>query len=324
MSPDRLAPPEQEPLVFVGEWLAQLKARFEHRPCYMTKHIFRVATWKSYESRRREIEEWVTSFTEPTRAKLIKRLRSSENHDHTYHELVIGMLLRDADLSISYEETVGGLTPDCYVRWPDGHPAMMVEVVSVDPPPDLVARQRAVSELTARLDELPIGVALGISITRSCLTPDSAAISRFVQSVKQWLTDVAPPVGAERNIDGVGVVVFAYDSGYKHAATSGLLPLYWVDGLALAETLSAKAKKYRDVAESQSLPLVVGLVTDSGSGHDVRTVSAVLNGDRVPETAADTTADEILSARHVCRKDALFPRRPDLSAVLYAWRGGDA
>jgi hypothetical protein len=324
MRGDVLTPATAAPLVFTEEWLAPLHRRFSGKHPYQTSYVYGLATRSDAAARRNEIETLVAQLPQRDRGMLIPKLRSNENHHETYHELVLGALLAQARFSASYEELIGGLTPDWVVRDDGGRLLMVVEVLTANQSESQADLQRAVSEILARLQEIPFGLALGIRTKASDPPTDQCDLKQIELGVRKWLAAGSPPVGASICVGGVTLVAIAQDLGWTGVQCIGPATAFRVDCVGLAKKISNKVKKYSSAVSALRLPLVVAVIADAATGHDVETVDNVLNGHPTYECRFDKVSGENLGTHFVGRNDALFQLTPGLSAVFSAWRVGDA
>jgi hypothetical protein len=308
------------PLVFSEEWLAHLRKRFAGKHDYQTTYVYRLATHPDAAPRRRGIEAWVAALSDGDQRKVIPRLRSNENHHQTYHELAVGALLVEAGLSVRYEEgLVGSIAPDWAVRNDGGQLLMVVEVLTVNPPGNQIGWQRAIDEIFARLVEVPVGFALGVDVDDPDVVPDQQQLKLIESRVRQWLTTSLPPVGSTLRVQGATLIALAHNPDWKGVQVAGPARAFRVDYDGLAQKLSAKVRKYGDAASGLHIPLVLAVITDSATGHDVQTIDHVLNGRPSYECLFDKPSGDILGTRFVRREDALFDVTPKLSAVFSAW-----
>jgi len=320
MQDSRLAPTAAAPLVFTEEWLAPLRKRFSGKHAYQTTYIYRVATFSSTASRRRDIEGWIAILPDGDRSKLIPRLRSNENHYQTYHELVVGALLTKAGLMVKYEEELGGgITPDWLIRDGDGQLLMVVEVLTVNPSGDQVGWQRAIDEIFARLDEVPAGLALEVHVDDPDLVPNQQHLKMIETAVRGWLATGLPPLGSSLGVRGATLTVIAHCPDWAGIQVAGPARAFIVDYAGLAQKLSEKVRRYGDAVSDLHVPLIVCVVVDSATGHDVQSVDHVLFGHPTYECLFDKTTGDIHGSHFVGRKDALFDVTPKLSAVFSAW-----
>lgn len=319
--PDNHPTPEAvAPLVFTEEWLSQLRNQFAGRHAYQTTYIYRVATFSKTSSQRREIEACVAGLSQGDQDKLIPRLRSSENHYQTYHELVVGALLIEAGLTVKYEEELdGGVSPDWVVRRSDGQLLMAVEVLTVNPSGDQAGWQRAIDEIFARLDKVPAGLALQVHVDDPDQVPDQQHIKLIEIEVRKWLSNGLPPVGSSIGVRGATLTVRAQCSDWTGIQVVGPSRAFIVDYDGLAQKLSAKVRRHGDAASGLHIPLVLAVITDAATQHDVQTIDHVLNGRPSYECLFDKSSGDILGTRFVRREDALFDVTPRLSAVFSAW-----
>jgi hypothetical protein len=315
-------PEAKEPLVFTDEWLAQLRAQFVGKHAYQTTYIYRVATFRKTALRRREIEAWIARLDRAEQDKLIPRLRSSENHYQTYHELAVGALLTEAGLTARYEEELdSGVSPDWIVRRSDGSLLMAVEVLSVNPSEDQADWQRAIDEIFARLDQMPAGLAVGAHVDDPDRLPDQQHIKLIETEVRRWLANGLPALGSSIAIGDVILTVLAQSPDWNGIQVAGPARAFIVDYAGLARKVSHKVHRYGGATSELHIPLVVAVIADSGTGHDAQTIDQVLFGLPKHECLFDRNSGEILGSRYVGRENALFVDKPKLSAVFSAWPG---
>ena len=113
--------------VFTAQWVKDLRSHSETFPIHRRPPAYFIATDAELRPTREEIEQWVQDLPPHSQKILIPRLQSSENFRQTYHELVVGGLLKERGLRIEYERDIDGKTPDWYVSTNDGAQSLIVD-----------------------------------------------------------------------------------------------------------------------------------------------------------------------------------------------------
>ena len=181
--------------VFTDDWLQKLHKKYDRLKPHQRPDLYYIATDKQYQALRQEIETYVATL--PSARKLISDLRSPIHFQHTYHELIVGNALLQRGYQPEYDKQIDTLTPDWYVPANAHIPAFLIEVVTTDVSRTRVALQRQVEDLLVRLEAVPVGVVLGITLNDLTVALNPQRVKDMVRQVRTWLSQ-KPSVGAQR------------------------------------------------------------------------------------------------------------------------------
>jgi len=307
--------------VFSEEWVQKIRRRYERLPDYQRPLIYLVATSDKFQTVRDEVEQWVGELPDDEQFKVIPRLRSSRRFTQTYHELVVGNILREFGYQAEYEKALNGLTPDWYVHPSSKRtPAFIVEVLDVNVSDTTNSEQRQIRALLGRLRSIPVGVVLGIELYRAKVTLDQKRNKMIAARIQQWLTDDVPPVGAQLSIDGIVFKIIHRDISYPSVRALATAGMFWVNPKALRDSLETKVHRYKDLATQASIPLVIGVVADPQTGLDADDLWDVLFGQEVYEVTFEESTGAIVEGRPIRKANGLFRKAsPALSATIWLW-----
>jgi len=305
--------------VFTDEWVAQLKERYGTRPAYQKPRNYFLAVEDYNQGIRLRIEEWVAALPAPVHHNLIQRLRSPKNFIHTYHELVVGDLLRRKGFDLEYEKEKDGLTPDWFVRAKGGIPAFVLEVFTSDLSLNRSSEQKQIRQLRSRLEEIPVGVALHVRSERLNVSVDDRRCKDISDRVRRWLMENEPSEGAQLELDEFTFHVARVNKQYPNVQPIGPSTAFAVNRESLRKNLHAKIKKYRKVVKDRALPLVIGVIADFGTGLTLDDLETELQGRIVDNIITDSTG--MVVGREINKMDdGLFTMEPFLSAVVWVER----
>lgn len=119
------------PIVFTDSWISESRKRYEkHKNIYRPLVYFAATSNDSiFKSVRDHIEIVVALLPLKQQRVLVQRLRSKDNFQTTYNEVIVGYLLSRMGFQIEYEKEIDGRTPDWYLNDNDGN-VFVVEVIS--------------------------------------------------------------------------------------------------------------------------------------------------------------------------------------------------
>lgn len=307
-------------LVFTDEWKQKVIDRYKHLKDHNKPDIYFVAVSEQNEQLRLEIEESVAALPPSAQKGVVTRLRSPSNFTHTYHELVVGRLLRQLGYAVEYEVNVGGRTPDWYVNARGEIPAFVLEVFTANVSDERAAEMRAVKTLWGWLREIPItGVAIYVEITERKITCDDKRGKRIARAVRQWLKNT-PPIGSRLDFDEFTFEVIYYNPSYTSLQIAGPGSGFMVNKEPVRINFREKIRKYRRILADKNLPLVVGVVADFMTGVRFDSFLEVMYGSEAINYAHNEATGEVRGARLARMTDGLFHREPALSAAVWVER----
>jgi hypothetical protein len=293
-------------LVFTEIWLQELAQRYrDHKP-HTKPFVYFVATEDKFCLMREQIEKWVVGLPEHLQNNVIGKLQAEENFRQTYHELVIGSLLRDLGLQTEYEKNFGELTPDWYVSPSDGSQAFIVEVLTENISASETSENKHIVDLQYRLMQIPLDVVLRIAFDRTLtkvkLNPQRA--KKITREVNRWLEGGNSRVESELALDEFTFEVVVRDKGFSTLQFGDFGGGLCGDPTALRVNIKKKVHTYKTVAATNNIPLVVAVVADLKTNYGYLEMKRILFG--------KSFGQDLLS-------DGLFAKKPLLTGAIRAW-----
>jgi hypothetical protein len=302
--------------VFTNDWICKLRAHCNSRPEYEWPLVYSVATADQYGAQRAEIEQWIAHLPKASQDKLIPKLQS-EQFVETYHELVVWNILRERGFSPEYEKQLNQLTPDWYV--PAGHrtPAFVVEVFTANPSDAARARRQHIEDLHCRIAAISFGAAVGFDPSEAqCeFTPQNN--KRIAAALRDWFECSDPPVGAEKDLEGMTFRIDERKPSYRTVQLHYPLEAAFVDQGLLSRKIEAKVDRYKSVAVAGGLPFVVAIIPDFFTGLGLWALLSVLYGVHTMNEVLGKSPREISECPPAEPREGLFWRARALSVA--AW-----
>ncbi len=268
--------------VFSSDYVARIEAAYNRMPEHLRPLLYEVVCAPHNAELRAEIEEYVAELHPDDAPRYIERLR--ESHDqgpafqNTYHELVMGHLLREQGFLPRYDQTIlingKPRTPDWEVPETPRSPRFLCDVFTVNPEQQRARRDADVRDLTSRIGVIPLGVAL--MMDRDSSTPyDPQQNAATARHVERWLrTGVSE--GSTFAAGGFTFVVIAISERFTRVQFIAPVTSFWGDDEPLTRTIEEKVSKYRDAG----LPIVVAVFADFLTAVGVEEVQRAISGDR--------------------------------------------
>lgn len=248
---------------------------------------------------------------------MVTRLRSPSNFTHTYHELVVGRLLRQLGYTVEYEIDIGGLTPDWYVHAKGEIPPFVLEVFTANVSDKRAVELRAVRTLWGWLREIPVaGAVIYVEITQGEIMCDDKRGKKIARSVRRWLEDT-PPVGSRLEFDEFFFDVVYYNPKYTSLQIAGPGSAFMVNKEPVRINFKEKIHKYRRVLADKNIPLVVGVVADFMTGVRFDSFLDLLFGSEAINYAYNESTGEVRDTRLARLNDGLFHREPAFSVATW-------
>jgi len=306
--------------VFTDEWVRRIRSRYERLPSYQRPYIYSIATSDACQTMRAEIEEWIADLPQVSQKSLIRKLQSPENFMQTYHELAVGNILKRLGYQVEYEKSIADLTPDWYVQPRGEMPAFIVEVFTANISDIMSCKERQVRDLLGRLQRIPIGVVLRIKFYRTEVTLDPRLNKRITKKIQQWLTDNAPPVGAQLCLGGIIFEIIHRDVSYPNVRFIATGEIFRVNPRPLLKNLEAKIRKYKKLFTEAGIPLVIAVVADPRTGLGLDDLVDVLFGQEAVEVFFEKSTGAIIGQGPTRMADGLLRKTiPELSAIVWVW-----
>jgi len=271
------------------------------------------------------VREWldreVSYQAGANRSRVLKQLRNAESFSAAFAELsALSLLREELDCDVVLEAELDGQTPDLVVRSREnGGDQFIAEVWTRTIPADIVKREQNWLLLSKAVGRIPIPVQLDLHVagTAELRPPGDAERKRIVQDLRRWLGSGARHPRARVTSCGLTFEVVG-----ATRARASLLPISVVrtiDRDRIVDAIEAKVVKYRKVAASRGLPLVVIVSAQARTGLTRDVVEEVLRGKNVLVFDFDLrTLGRMTSAPRTLRKSAAPPAfDATLSAVAF-------
>jgi hypothetical protein len=303
---------QSEPsIVFTNEWIQTVEKRYGQRPRSLKSWPFLIATDHEFSSIRQQIENWVASLPETAQIKMVPNLRSTDNFWHTYHELIVGIFLKNLGLQVEFENKFGEQTPDWFVRSKNGSQSLIVEVFTVNISESQSSEEKQLAELTRRLAEIPLDFFIKISCKDNSAIKqlDAKRCKTIAEAVRNWLQTYNWQSEPSFAFDGFVFEMIHRDCGYptlQYACPVKLINAAWTP---LREKIEEKIHKYKNLVTANKIPLVVAVAPGLESDYTDFEMRNVLLGGVFVESPTS---------------DGLFAKEPLLSAALFIKRTGMA
>jgi len=284
--------------VFTNDWVEEMRRRYRDKPRHRQSLLYLIATEAECEMLRTEIERFVADLPLHVQSKVIQRFQSERNPWHTYHELVVGSLVKRRGLQIDdYEREwqVNGkrLTPDWVVSTSDGSKSIIVEVFTQNVSDKEAQRNAQLVDLTWRFGEIRVDAVLKISFKSKDRSFDSRRNKKIAVELKRWLEGEDSKVGARRCVEGLQFQVINRNRGFSRIQWVGFSESSGPNPAPLRNNLVEKVKTYGKLVSRHDIPLVVAVVADIRTGCDLEEFENIL-------------------------LDHLFVERPELSGAIWA------
>ena len=299
---------KESPIVFTPDWIQTAKSRHDSRPGFQQPWPYCIATEDKFYSVRQQIEDWVASLPATMQTKTIANLQEDKSFWQTYHELAIGSLLKNLGLRTAFQKDVNDYTPDWYVSPSDGSQPFIVEVLTDNISTSETSRNKQIDDLQHRLSAIPIDVVLGISFNRdhTKVKLNQHRSKIIAREVKQWLEERNSNVESKLplDLDEFTFEVYCRDKGFSTVQFFGFAVSFCVDSTPLRENIECKVHKYKHLAETNNMPLVVAVVADLRTNYGDLEMKTILFG--------QSFGQDLLN-------DGLFANKPLLTGVIRAW-----
>lgn len=303
--------------VFTIEWEQKIRRRYESLPGHLRPSLYNLVTSPKLEKVRLEVEKWVSDLPVETQEKVAKKLQSA--FFQTYHELAAGNILQQLGYEAEYEKPINGLTPDWYVR-PEGEtPSFIVEVFTANRSEEDVKQDKKVNDLLARLNQIPIGVALNIHLDYDEVQLSQKQNKDIAKKVKDWLLNNRPDIGAQLDLNGIAFELILRNDAFKRVQTISPGGAFWVNSKILRDKFEKKIDKYKKFADERNIPIVVVSVADPLTGYDYEDFEEALLQHTTYEVTYNKSTGEELGQKPKLKKDGLCFTNKELSAALWLW-----
>jgi len=126
----------------------------------------------------------------------------------------------------------------------------------------------------------------------------------IAHEVKQWLEGSNSNVESELLLDEFTFGVVCRDKGFSTLQFGGFGDSFCVDPTPLRVNINKKVRKYKNVAATNNIPLVVAVVADLKTNYGDLEIKRILFG--------QASGQDLL-------KDGLFAKKPLLTGAIRAW-----
>jgi len=252
---------------------------------------------------RESIEAWVADQPEDSRTKLIDNFQSPKEKDrflHTYHELVVGNLLKASGLETEYEKKINGKTPDWYVSIKDLPQCFIVDVFTKNISDSKVRWDMWRADLNERLRLIPLKVCIELSSTQRADPPASDENEEIASRIKTWLELKKPKFGDRLQLEDFFFEVTYCDSPFRGVWLEGYNDFSYANPIPIKQNILRKIECYTNLVKSKNLSLVVAVVPGSGLLEDIEELKTAIYGKD--------------------KMDGLFVCQPLLSGVIWVSR----
>jgi hypothetical protein len=297
--------------VFTAEWIQKAEKHYSHWPRPLKPLPYLIATDRQFFPIRRKVESWVADMPEAERGKMIPNLRLTDNFWHACHELVVGSFLKGLGLHVEFEKQCGKQTPDWFVSSKDGLHPFIVEVFTVNVPESTAVENKNLHDLTRRLAEIPLDFAVKISsVDNSAIQQLNPKRSKNIaNSVSVWLQAYNDHSDPSLSLEGFTFTVIGRRRGYQTLQYGGPAKPIYVAWEPLRKKIEEKIHKYKTLARSNRIPLLVAVARGSETDYSNFEMKGILLGGVSAESPST---------------DALFAEEPLLSGAIFVTREGMA
>jgi hypothetical protein len=302
--------------VFTPEWVKEISDRYDRLPAYERPTIYFLASTKNGCMVRSQIEQWASDLPSEALATLIPRLRSKENFQDAYHELIVGNRLKELGFRVEYEKKVGGLTPDWYVHAGEDTPAFTVEVLTDKVSRAQATRNKALDDLRGRVEQIPLGVVLVMRVEQND-SLDSRTNKALYREIEAWLQQAHPPLHAAKRFGLVRVEIAHRNDSYSHVQVILPYDAFVVNRQPLHDKIMRKIDRYKSLAVTPSLPFVVAIVPTIATGRSLDTLEDVLFGQEAVHVRFEHETGAIISTQLTRQPDGLLDVTRTLSGIMW-------
>lgn len=261
--------------IYTDEWVKEIKEKYQNRnSCYMPPRYF-LATSKSLNTLRDNVEKWTSDFPEEKFHKLRGKLRDTKQFFQTYNELAIGQYFIKLGYKVKYEEKVSEfiektgynlectdkikeLTPDWLVYSKGNIPSFFVEVASIMKSDEYFSKLQKWSYLRCLLEKIHIGVSLGFDAPFEN-EPTQQESKNTVKEVEKWLKEEEIYVGSIKIVNNIKFEVVSINKNDKNVSPMGPFNLSYVNTDKIKSKIEEKRIKYQEL-KSYDLPFVIATI----------------------------------------------------------------
>jgi hypothetical protein len=277
---------------FGPDFVAQHRRRYGKRPPEQRQLTYDIAVNDEHEPWRQWLDDQLALLPTGAANAMAHRIWLDEHFWPVNFELATGAGLRAAGLSVAYERSWAGATPDWTVLSQAGRPLAFVEVHTDQPPSDTFSRMRAWHGLVERVKKIPVPVALQLASGSGPVPPPDAGTAKkiakdltnkllknpwtnmFFSHGYRFLVMGDPRRRGQQLVSPLGM----------HAC---FVPPSSRAGPVSAQQLMARVKEkvhiYEGLAEAYEVPLVVAVGAHRFTGVTLEDVDDILTGLPAPK-----------------------------------------
>ena len=221
-------------------------------------------------------------------------------------EMAVGAALRQVGLSVVYDRSWGGQTPDWTVLGSTGEPLCLVEVYTASPSQDTYGKMRSWHNLTQQIKTIPVGVVLMLEPTgRLPQAPDPRTAKKIARELREALSSPRCPSRIPTS-PGYTFLIQCNRFGQSLSSPFGLYACFeppssiagQVSAAQIIGPVKGKIGKYRRIVNEHNLPLVVAVGAHRFTGLGLRDLDDLLSGEptvTVQFNLGDTYIGEAMS-----------------------------
>jgi hypothetical protein len=277
---------------FGPDFVAKHRDKYGKRPPEQRQLTYDISVEDEHASWRQWLDDQLVQLPAKDADAMARRIWLDEHFWTVNFELAVGAGLRAAGLDVAYEQTWDGATPDWTVLSEAGKPLAFVEVHTDNPPPETFGQMRAWHALVQRIKAIPVGVVLQLASTGEPISPPAAGTAKKIaQDLKaQMLTSPGAITFASC---GYTFLVVGDSSRGGRQMISPLGPhaafnppssrAGAVTAQPLVRRVEDKARKYRELAETYGVPLIVAVGAHRFTGVTLEYLDDVLTGSPAPK-----------------------------------------
>lgn len=272
---------------FGDDFVDHMRKKYGNRSRENRKLTYDIGVLDEFAPWRRWMDEQLSLIAPSQANKLVSRIWLDDKFWPCIFELATGAYLRDLGLTVDYEVSWDGLSPDWTVFSADGKPSCFVEVHTVQPKSGTFAKIRSWQGLEHRVGEIPAPYLVTIDQPGRAIAPPTSEISkRIVRDLRRNLLRPFP----DHYIDSHGyrLAVALDEFGQPRASPAGVrAKLITPSGIAgsvsatsALDAVSAKVAKYHRLAVHFDVPLVVAVGSHKFSNITLDMVEDLLMGNQ--------------------------------------------
>ncbi|KWX03235.1 hypothetical protein LI90_4286 [Carbonactinospora thermoautotrophica] len=274
---------------FGAQFVAAQRQRFGSKPPEQRPLAYDIAVGEEYQEWRAWLDAQLALLPDREADRIAGQLwQEDKRFWPSVFELAVGAGLRAAGLDVAYERSWDGLTPDWTVFDIAGKPLCFVEVHTDQPPDATYGLLRSWRGLEERIAQIPCPVVLTLAadpdLSGPIPPPDARTAKRIARDLKNALLRLNPQIRI--STCGYTFVVLADRWGRQLPSPRGLRAHFMapsggagvVSAWQLVERVGEKIAKYRELAATYEVPLVVAVGAHRFTGVGLEELDDLLAG----------------------------------------------